>query len=47
MESVKSGSTIMCDEWVAHEGLSKKYAHKAINHGIEQYVDGGIYTKYH
>lgn len=44
MENVKKGSTIMTDEWVSYQGLNKKYAHKVINHGIAQYVDGDVYT---
>lgn len=44
MEHVKKGSTVMTDEWVAYKGLDKKYAHKVINHGIAEYVNGDIYT---
>lgn len=44
MENVKRGSTVMTDEWVAYNGLSKKYTHKVIKHGEGCYVDGDIYT---
>lgn len=44
MEKVKHDSTIMTDEWLAYNGLSKKYVHKVIKHNEGRYVDGDIYT---
>lgn len=44
MENVKKGSTIMTDEWVAYNGLDKKYVHKVIKHKESEYVNGDIYT---
>jgi len=44
MEKVKHGSTIMTDEWLAYNGLSKKYVHKGIKHNEGRYVAGDIYT---
>lgn len=44
MEKVKKGSTIMTDEWLAYNGLNKKYVHKVIKHKENQYAVGDIYT---
>jgi len=35
----------MTDEWQAYQGIDKVYAsHETVDHGIEEYVRGDIYT---
>ncbi len=43
-KNVKSGSTVMSDEWHGYKGLNKNFEHFIINHGNEEYVRGIVHT---
>jgi len=42
-ECVEHGSSVMTDEFVGYDGLSKAYEHEIVNH-LETYVRGNVYT---
>jgi transposase-like protein len=42
--SVKPGSTIHSDEWVAYQGLSPMYRHEIVKHRVKEYVRGSVHT---
>ena len=43
-DAVKSGATVVTDEWLAYRGLGKNFTHLKVNHSAGQYVDGIAYT---
>jgi transposase-like protein len=43
-ENVVLGSSIMTDEFVNYDGLSRDYTHKVINH-LDTYVTGNVHTQ--
>jgi transposase-like protein len=44
-ENVTKDSTIMTDEFLAYNGLSKEFAaHQTVNHGIKEYVRGDAHV---
>ena len=47
-EMVNKESTIMTDEWRSYNGIGKDFegGHKVVNHGIGEFVDGDISTKF-
>ena len=38
-DTVKKGSKLVSDEWVAYQGLNSEYEHHYVDHGRGQYVD--------
>lgn len=44
-QNVAKGSTIMTDEWLAYNGLSKDFTHHRIGHLKKEYVRGGVHTQ--
>ena len=44
LETIKSNSAVMTDEWKAYKKLNKVYAHSFVKHGEGQYVVGNVHT---
>jgi transposase-like protein len=42
--NVEKGAKIMTDEWGAYNGLSPKFNHAVVEHGVGQYVVGEAHT---
>lgn len=44
VDVVKAGSTIYTDEWIGYKGLSVRFEHRVVQHGIGEYVIGVVHT---
>lgn len=43
-ENVKTGSTLMTDEWRSYNGLCLLYGHYVVSHAMGEYVNGACHT---
>ena len=43
-EKVKTGASVMTDEWLSYNGLGVDYLHEKVSHGKGEYVRGNVHT---
>lgn len=43
-QNIEKGSKLMTDEWTSYKGLSAKFDHSVVKHGMGQYVQGQTHT---